>query len=552
MKAAPFAVLLLLLSSGTSARTEEIARWKLAGNARDASGNGLHAEVRDVTFDVPGPKGRPGTAARFNGTSSVLTVPHTEKLDFGTGDFSIGLWLHTVQNTDDVPGDLISRYDPETRNGFQLSLDSRPGVTASQSNWRNLHFGIDNAKSEEKWTDHGRLGEAILIYGMAVHDGQLFAGTCVAGADQAGRVFRFDGQKWTDCGAPDRCNAVSSLAVYENQLYVGVSKYRLSGSSLAESQNPALGGKVYRYKGDNDWEHCGTLPDVEAINGMVVYRNELYASSMYAPAGFFRYEGGTRWVSLFTPDQKDKKRVESLTVHDGYIYASGYDEGAVYRFDGTSWEHQGVIPEATQTYGFATHRGDLYVSEWPHARVMRFGGRPGQWLPAGRLGEEKETMPLVVYNGKMYGGTLPTAEVYRFDGGTEWTRFGRLDQTPDVRYRRVWSMAVFQGRLFAGVLPSGHVHSIEVGRNVTYDHVLQPGWRHITAVRRGERLELYVDGRQVSQSKTFSPQDYDLKNTRPLQIGFGANDHFNGRLSDVRIFSHALTAGEIAALAKGE
>jgi hypothetical protein len=73
-----------------------------------------------------------------------------------------------------------------------------------------------------------------------------------------------------------------------------VSKYRLAGSSLLESKNPNLGGKVYRYAGDQSWEDCGQLPDTEAIGGLVVYRGRLCASSLCRPAGFFRYEGGQR------------------------------------------------------------------------------------------------------------------------------------------------------------------------------------------------------------------------------------------------------------------
>src|SRR5262249_54951995 len=76
-------------------------------------------------------------------------------------------------------------------------------------------------------------------------------------------------------------------------------------------------------------------------------------------------------------------------------------------------------------------------------------------------------------------GTLPLAEVYRFDAPGTWRQVGRLDLTPDVKYRRAWTMAACQGRLFCGTLPSGRVLSIEAGRNVTYDQELAGGWRHL-------------------------------------------------------------------------
>src|SRR5262249_58263461 len=109
-------------------------------------------------------------------------------------------------------------------------------------------------------------------------------------------------------------------------------------------------------------------------------------------------------------------------------------------------------------------------------------------------------MGMAVHNGKLYGGTLPLAEVYRYEGETAWTPTGRLDLTPDVRYRRAWSMALFQGRLFCGTLPSGRVHALEAGRSVSWDHELTAGWRHLAAVREGGRLLLYVHGNPLASS----------------------------------------------------
>ncbi|MBP86534.1 MAG: hypothetical protein CMJ64_07455 [Planctomycetaceae bacterium] len=520
-----------------------VGHWRLAGDVRDHSGSGNDGQNHGVKLGEPASKG----SGRFDGRNGHIEVAASDSLRLGNSTFSLALWVNTAEKLDDVLGDLISKYDPATRTGFNFSIQNNAGVTSSQSNHRHVHFGIDNGRSEAKWTDHGRMGDAVLIYGMTVYHDQLFVGTCEAGIQESGRVFRYDGQKWIDCGSPDKCNSVSSLAVYDGKLYVGVSKYRLAGSSLAESDNPNLGGKIYRYDGDNQWTHCGTLPDVEAINGLVVYRGKMYASSMYAPAGFFRYEGGTKWVSCGTPGDK---RVESLTVYNGSIFATGYDEGAVYRYDGQGWEDLGVLEGANQTYGFATHSGQLFVSEWPHAKVFRWAGGK-KWIPSGRLGEELETMPLIVYNGKMYAGTLPSAEVYRFDD-PNWTKFARLDFTPDVRYRRTWTMAVYKGRLFAGTLPSGHVHSIEVGRNVTCDRALPAGWVHLAAVRADDHLRLYVNGKRVATSAKFSAADYGLSNDKPLKIGFGAHDYFSGKLADVRVYSGALSENEIAELASAD
>ena len=140
---------------------------------------------------------------------------------------------------------------------------------------------------------------------------------------------------------------------------------------------------------------------------------------------------------------------------------------------------------------------------------------------------------MVLYNGKAYAGTLPLAAVYRYEEGSQWTLLRRLDLTPDVRYRRVWSMATYQGQLFAGTLPTGRVWSLRAGAMVTWDRRLPGGWRHVAAVKDGRQLRLFLDGKEVATT-SLQPGAYDLRNQEPLQIGFGAYEHFDGLMSDVR------------------
>jgi hypothetical protein len=521
-----------------------IGHWPLRGTDREATGAQLRTTSRGLDFDVQGPAGTPRQAARFNGRDSVVEVADAEKLRRGARDFSISLWLNAPADGDDVPGDLATKYDPATRTGFHLGLYSHGGVTNAQPNFRQLHFGIDQARLEPKFTDHGQLGNAVFVFSLCVHDGRLYASTCHAGAEGTGRVFRFEGgSRWTDLGSPDKANAISALATFNGALYAASSKYRLAGSALAESENQNFGGKVYRLDVQDRWVPCGTLsPETEAIASLIVFRGRLYASSLYRPAGFFRYEGGEQWTACETPGGK---RVEALTVFNGSVYATCYDEGTVFRFDGQTWEHVGQIPGATQTYGLAVHRGSLFVSEWPQAHVYRYAGG-SHWDDVGKLGDELEAMPLLVYNGQMYGGTLPTAEVYRYDTDQRWTKIGRVDHTPDVKYRRAWSMAVYQGRLFVGTLPSGRVQSTEAGRNATYDREFPAGWHHVAAVRQRDRLRLYVDGKAVAESARIEPGEFDLSNFQPLKIGFGAQDYFRGDIANVRLYEGALSARDVA------
>jgi hypothetical protein len=535
--------LAMLATPGWAADPVLIGHWPLRGSDSEQTGAALKTISRGIEFDAAGPGGSPRTAARFNGRDAVMDVEASDALRFGTQEFSISAWLNTAAELDDLPGDLVSQYDPQTRTGFHLGLYSHGGVTNAQPNLKQLHFGIDQARLEPEFTDHGQLGNATFVFAMCVHDGRLYASTCHGGAGEAGRIFRFEGgSRWTDLGSPDKANAVSAMATFNGSLHVASSKYRLAGSALTESQNVIFGGKVYRLDAQDKWVSCGMLsPETEAVAGLIVFRGRLYAGSLYKPAGFFRYEGIENWTACETPDGK---RVEALTVFNGAIYATCYDEGSVFRFDGSRWEHVGKIPGATQTYGFAVHRGNLFVSEWPQAHVYRYGGA-SHWDDAGRLGEELEAMPLLVYNGKMYAGTLPSAEIYRFDADKNWTKIGRVDHTPDVKYRRAWSMAVYQGRLFVGTLPSGRVLSIEAGRNATYDRELPAGWHHVAAVRGSNSSTLYLDGRPVAESASFKAADFDLTNHQPLRIGFGAQDYFRGDLAGIRLYRGALSARQV-------
>lgn len=462
----------------------------------------------------------------------------------GTGDFSISAWV----NSGDEGGVILSMYDPSARRGFNFSVVTATGSNCAQPNWRNVHFGIDNGRVTEPWTDRGRPGNAVLIFSLAVHRGTLYASTCEPQAGGAGKVYRWDGgTRWIACGSPDRSNSVASLVNFQGALYAGTARYNLGGSSLAASANQTPGGNVFRYDGDGRWTDCGNPGGIAAIHCMAAFKGRLYASSFYQTAGVYRYEGGREWRFC---GNADGKRLNTLAIHDGELYATSYDVGEIFRYDGDrEWRRAGVLPGTTQGYGFATYEGKLHVSTWPRAVVFRYEGGD-RWTDCGRLGSELEAMGMAVHNGKLYSGTLPLAEIYRYDGERAWSNVGRVDMTPDVKYRRAWTMALYQGKLFCGTLPSGRVWSFEAGRNVSSDFELASGWRHLAAIRRGGRLELHMDGKLATRSETFQARDFDLGASAPLRVGRGQRRPFDGALRDVRLYGRALSGGEIRRLAR--
>ena len=539
-----------------------IGHWPFAGDGEDRTGAGHHAVNTQVDFQASGPGGEPSTAAGFNGIDSGLEVPDHPGLRLGTGDFSIAVRLHTEERRGDVVGDIVSKFDPGTRCGFSLGVVTNGGVTTTaQSNYRQVHFGMDQGQLDPDWTDCGRPGRAVFVQALAVSKGDLYAGTFEQGVDETGHLWRYDeDQQWIDCGGtPDGSNGVPSVAEFDGDLYCCSGRYNPNGSCLGDAQNAAPGGRVYRVAGDGAWVDCGHPGAEDAVAedhpprtdhsetgkadeamSLTVYRGALYATSNHR-RGVFRYEGNRSWKHIGLDC-----RIMTFSIYQDRLYAL-VNGGPVYRYEADSeWAYCGTPEGSTQTYSGVTCAGDLYVGTWPQADVFRYAGGES-WDRIGRTGYEREVMAMVLYNAKVYAGSLPMANVWRMDA-EGMTFVGNLDNTPQAYLRRVWSMAVCRGRLFGGTLPSGRVMSIQAGRMATHDHALAPGWRHLAAVRQGNHLRLHVDGKLVARSAEFRPADYDLTNARPLKIGFGVGHHFRGSMSDLRLYARALKDEEVKAL----
>jgi len=499
-------------------------------------------------------------AAHFNGRDSFLEIANHLALDWGKDDFSISVWIETEAQSD-VIGDLLSKYDSATRRGWTLGVITNSGVTSTaQPNYRHLHFGIDNG-SAGNWTDHGRPGNAVFIYSLAAVGGKLYAGTFEREADQTGHLWRYEGNdQWHDCGAtPDGSNGIPSIVDFGGELYCASGRYNPAGSRLGEAQNTAPGGHVYRVASDGKWIDCGVpggkdaVPEstfttgyetgkADEVYSLTVFRQKLYATSFHQ-RGAYVYEGGTEWKYI-GPDE----RLMSFTIYKDQLYTL-VNGGPVYRYNGDEdWTLCGTPGASDQTYAAATYRGELLVGTWPNCEVLRYDGGE-KWTSFGRVGYEMEVMAMALYNAKIYFGTLPMANVWRLDDN-DYAYIGNIDNSPEVYLRRVWSMAVYQGKLFAGTLPSGKVLSYEAGRMATSDMALPPGRHHIAAVRDGDMLRLYVDGKLAAQSSSFDSSEFDLNTEQPLKIGFGAHQYFKGTMSDLRLYRGALQADEIQQLSQ--
>lgn len=549
-----------------------ICHWPLAVDVLNRVGSETPSTPTDVELGHIGPHGQPDSAAAFNGRSSRIDVANHPSLDLGHDDFAITAWVNSDCDVD-VAGSILSKYDPCTRRGMHLYVSTNDGMTsAALANSRQLSFGIDDARADQVWTECGRPGNAVKIDTLAVVNEVLYATTLETGADEHGQLWRYaGGQDWVPLGNPVGCNIVSGAVEFNGELYCAFGRYVVAGSCLGEILNGTPGGQIYRRTVDGQWIFCGHpgkeigVPDdqdtgeynidkADDATALNVWNGSLYAISHHLP-GVWRYDGGTEWRCI-GPDS----RVMTTTVFQGRFYAL-LNGGPVFRYEGDDqWTDCGLPEASTQTYGAATMRGELYVGTWPTGEVFRYDGERS-WEKLGRLGYEMEVMGMAMYNGKLYAGSLPMANVWRLDengalrpgsGSTtdvEFTLMANLDDTP-VKLRRAWSMAIHDGRLYAGTLPGGRVFSFEAGKMATWDKRFPGGWHHVAAVREHRLLKLYVDGVLRACSTSFYPGDFDLNNGCPLSIGFGADTHFAGLMSDVRLYRGALDHAEIVDLAR--
>ena len=108
-------------SQGRKAR-KELAQnlagyWPLRADARDQSGHGNHGKVH----------GARAAEGNFDGRSAFIEVAPSASLNFGSSDFTLSAWIWTAPDTENVPGDVLTQFDPVPRRGFNLGLKASAG-----------------------------------------------------------------------------------------------------------------------------------------------------------------------------------------------------------------------------------------------------------------------------------------------------------------------------------------------------------------------------------------------------------------------------------------
>jgi hypothetical protein len=366
------------------------------------------------------------------------------------------------------------------------------------------------------------------------------------------------------------------MFVHQGKLYAGTGIWdwdRARGQVPGEP--PAAKPRVFVYEGGREWRDLGRVGETSRVLCMASFKGELYVGldrvdRASSPGRGFKHTG-SEWVDCGAPDQEN---FENLLPLGGVLYAATH--GHIYRYEGgKNWTSIGDQPFGiTQIHTLAVCQGRLHAGTWPQGYVLRYEG--GGWTNTGRLGlpegepECNEINDLIVHNGKLYAGVIPKAELYRYEADGQWTLLKSLGQRPDwardrwLSWCRVPAMASHQGKLFAAtgscrgrasdVDPAGtlgRVYSIDAGQVVSHEHDIGGGWTHLAVVRRGTDLRLYVNGRLSVTSQAPEGRIMDLSNRLPLVIGFGAQTHFTGAITDLRLYDRGLDAEEVQQIHEG-
>lgn len=99
-----------------------VGEWLFSGDAKDGSG-----DSNDGTLSASGVSacedrfGNASSAYYFDGSGSI-TIPDASSLDFGTGDFSISLWMKSTDTSKWEAG-LIQKFNIDNNVGYSLVIN---------------------------------------------------------------------------------------------------------------------------------------------------------------------------------------------------------------------------------------------------------------------------------------------------------------------------------------------------------------------------------------------------------------------------------------------
>lgn len=108
-----------------------------------------------------------------------------------------------------------------------------------------------------------------------------------------------------------------------------------------------------------------------------------------------------------------------------------------------------------------------------------------------------------------------------------------------------YELSIYQGNIQCYLLGAANSISTTSGGAITTG-----AWQHVVLVRTGGTVTIYVDNVSPAQSPAGSPGTTDITSTGSPQFQIGqrvssANNHYDGKMSDVALWTRALNGSEI-------
>lgn len=281
------------------------------------------------------------------------------------------------------------------------------------------------------------------IGSLAVHDGQLYAGTWSWENGHGAQVWRSpDGHSWTQFSPPWSVASESTydLESFGQHLYAGI------------DLNDGSGGEIWR-TGGATWQRVvdGGFGDAAniGINAFAVFDSQLYAATTNETAGMQIWRSPTgdpnSWSNMVINGfgQGPTGQDAVMEVFDGELYAGlgritgqGQFRGELWRSpDGINWTAvftDGLgSPDNSYVSALADFQGQLYVG----LRNLAAGGEVWRtadgehWsqVVSGGLGAVNNSRPygLEVYADQLFlvfSNTVTGAEIWTSRDGAAWQR----------------------------------------------------------------------------------------------------------------------------------
>ena len=154
-----------------------VAWWRAEGDLRDSAGAHHGAGQGQVTFEG----GEVGQAFRFDG-ASYLDIKETPAIDFGSGDFTIAVWVRFATLTDEVTifQKSIGIYPDDRTYGLEAFPDSyRIVIRQTTGNENDLYASVTPAVGVFEHVVAVRSADTLRLYRNGAQIGEQSNGRAI-------------------------------------------------------------------------------------------------------------------------------------------------------------------------------------------------------------------------------------------------------------------------------------------------------------------------------------------------------------------------------------